>query len=165
MTNRHASRPAEPRGRGDSLLRLLAGVSREELGDLDSAAAAIRRTVHMMAAYAVVAAVAVFFVSIPSFIDFDGGLHTANFGAFLWVGGPLFDCAALLVLSLYLGRSRNRLVGVGLVGVGGVQAAGYARGDGMADVVMLIACLMIVLHALQVLGILVFGPAAVRSAD
>lgn len=165
MPNRHASRPDEHRGRGGSLLRLLAGVSREELGDPDAAAAAIHRTVRMMAAYTVVAGVAVFFVSIPSFIAIDGGLHTENFRAFLWVGGPLFDCAALLVLSLYLGRSRNRLVGLGLVGMAGVQTAAYARGDGMADVVMLIACLMIVLHALQVLGILVFGPAAVRGAD
>ena len=79
----------------DSLLRLLAGVSREELGDPDAAAAVIRRTVRMMAAYTVVAGVTVFFVSIPSFMGIDGGLHTENFRAFLWVGDPLFDCAAI----------------------------------------------------------------------
>ena len=75
----------------DSLLRLLAGVSREELGNPDAAAAAIRRIVRMTAAYTVVAGVTVFFVSIPSFIAIDGDLHTENFRTFLWVGGPLFE--------------------------------------------------------------------------
>ena len=72
-------------------LRLLAGVSREELGNPDAAAAAIRRIVRMMAAYTVVAGVTVFFVSVPSFIAIDGDLHTENFRTFLWVGGPLFE--------------------------------------------------------------------------
>lgn len=65
-------------------LRLLAGVSREELGNPDAAAAAIRRIVRMMAAYTVVAGVTVFFVSVPSFIAIDGDLHTENFRTFLW---------------------------------------------------------------------------------
>lgn len=162
--------PGENRGRpavdslGTKLLRLLVGISLAELNDAQRADRAIRRTVRMMAAYTIVAGVVVFFLSIPSFIDHDGSLHTANFSTFLWIGSPFFDCVALLVLSLYLGQSKNLLVGLGLVGVSGFQTYMYTQRDSMIDIVMLIACLMIALHALQIVGLLVFGR-SVRAAD
>ena len=75
---------------GEKLLRLLAGISPEELNDPEKAARMIERTVRMIAAYIIVAGFALFFLAIPSFVELDGRLHTKNFTAFFWIGSPFF---------------------------------------------------------------------------
>ena len=144
-------------GTGHKLLHLLAGISTEELSDPQKAARAIERTVRMMAAYTVVAGLTVFFLSIPSFIDFDGSLHTQNFTAFFWIGSPFFDCLALLALSLLLGQSKTLPMALSLVGLSGFETYVYAQYATMADFAMLLMCLMVLIHALQILGLLMFG--------
>ncbi len=142
---------------GEKLLRLLAGISTEELTNPEKAARMIERTVRMMVAYIIVAGLSLFFLSIPSFIALDGGLHTENFTAFFWIGSPFFDCLILLALSLFLAQARNLSVALGLVGVSGFEAYLYMQYATLSDFVMLIMCLMVLIHALQILGLFVFG--------
>ncbi len=140
---------------GEKLLRLLAGISAEELTNPEKAARMIARTVRMIASYIIVAGFALFFLAIPSFIDIDGSLHTKNFTAFFWIGSPFFDCLILLGLSLFLGRAQNLPAALGLVGVAGFEAHFYMHYTTMSDFVALIMCLMVLIHALQILGLLV----------
>ncbi len=142
---------------GEKLLRLLAGISTEELGDPEKAARMIERTVRMIAAYIIVAGFALFFLAIPSFIALDGSLHTGNFSAFFWLGSPFFDCLILLGLSLFLGRAKNLPTTLGLVGVAGFEARLYLHYASLSDFVMLLMGLMVLIHALQILGLFVFG--------
>ena len=142
---------------GQKLLRLLAGISTEELTDPEKAARMIDRTVRMIAAYIIVAGFALFFLAIPSFIELDGRLHTENFTAFFWIGSPFFDCLILLALSFCLARTKNLPTTLGLAGVAGFEAQLYIHYASMSDFVVLIMCLMVLIHALQILGLLVFG--------
>lgn len=142
---------------GQKLLRLLAGISPEELTDPEKAARMIDRTVRMIAAYIIVAGFALFFLAIPSFIELDGRLHTKNFTAFFWIGSPFFDCLILLGLSFFLARTKNLPTTLGLAGVAGFEAQLYIHYASMSDFVVLIMCLMVLIHALQILGLLVFG--------
>ena len=142
---------------GETLLRVLGGVSRKELNDPEKAARTIQRTVRIMSAYTIVASLALFFVSIPSFIDIGGSLHTKNFSAFFWIGSPFFDCVALLVACQYLGQTKNLPVTLCLAGLSGFEAYIYAHYTMMTDVVMLIMSLMVFFHTLQILVLLVFG--------
>lgn len=142
---------------GEKLLRLLAGISAEELTDPEKAARMIARTVRMMAAYIIVAGFALFFLAIPSFVELDGRLHTENFTAFFWLGSPFFDCLILLGLSLFLGRAKNLPTALCLVCVTGFETQLYMHYATLSDFVVLIMCLMVLIHALQILGLLVFG--------
>ena len=142
---------------GQKLLHLLAGISAEELTNPEKAARMIERTVRMIAAYIIVAGFTLFFLSIPSFIDIDGSLHTENFSAFFWIGSPFFDCLILLALSLFLGRAKNLSMALGLVCVAGFEVRFYMDYASMSDFVTLIMCLMVLIHALQILGLLVFA--------
>ena len=142
---------------GQKLLHLLAGISAEELTNPEKAARMIERTVRMIAAYIIVAGFTLFFLSIPSFIDIDGSLHTKNFGAFFWIGSPFFDCLILLALSLFLGRAKNLSMALGLVCVAGFEVRFYIDYASMSEFVTLIMCLMVLIHALQILGLLVFA--------
>ncbi len=142
---------------GEKLLRLLAGISAEELSNPEKAARMIERTVRMIAAYIIVAGFALFFLSIPNFIDIDGSLHTKNFAAFFWIGSPFFDGLILLALSLFLGQAKNLALALCLVGVAGFEAHFYMDYASMSDFVTLIMCLMVLIHALQILALLVFA--------
>ena len=142
---------------GEKLLRLLAGISTEELTDPEKAARMIERTVRMIAAYIIVACFALFFLAIPSFVELDGRLHTKNFTAFFWIGSPFFDCLILLGLSLFLGRTKNLPTALCLVCVTGFETQLYMHYATLSDFVVLIMCLMVLIHALQILGLLVFG--------
>ena len=142
---------------GAKLLRLLAGISTQELNTPEKAARVIERTVRMMLAYIVVAGLTLFFLSIPSFITLDGSLHTENFTAFFWLGSPFVDCLILLALSLFLAQTKTLSIALGLVGVVSFEVSVYAQYATMADFVMLLMCLMVLIHALQILGLLVFG--------
>ncbi len=142
---------------GEKLLRLLAGISTEELNNPEKATRFIERTVQMIVAYIIVAGLTLFFLSIPSFIDIDGSLHTKNFTGFFWIGSPFVDCLMLLALSLFLAQAKNLSIALGLVGVSGFEVSVYAQYDTMSDFVMLLMCLMVLIHALQILGLLVFG--------
>ncbi len=142
---------------GEKLLRLLAGISTEELTDPEKAARMIERTVRMIAAYIIVAGFALFFLAIPSFVELDGRLHTKNFTTFFWIGSPFFDCLILLGLSLFLGRTKNLPTALGLAGVAGFESYFYMHYASLSDFVTLIMCLMVLIHALQILGLFVFG--------
>lgn len=142
---------------GATLLRILGGLSTEELSDPDKTAHSIDRTVRIIAAYTVVAAFAIFFLSIPSFIRPDGSLHVENFTAFFRIGNQFVDCLALLSLSLFLARSKNLAIAVILAGLAGFESYVYAQHFIMHDFVMLLMSLMVLMHALQILGLLIFG--------
>ena len=142
---------------GATLLRILGGLSTEELSNTDKAAHSIDRTVRIIAAYIVVAAFAIFFLSIPSFIRPDGSLHVENFTAFFRLGNRFIDCLALLSLSLFLARSKNLLIAASLAGLAGFESYFYAQRFIMPDFVMLLMSLMVLIHALQILGLLTFG--------
>ncbi len=142
---------------GATLLRILGGLSTEELSDPDKTARSIDRTVRIIAAYTVVAAFAIFFLSIPSFIRPDGSLHVENFAAFFRIGNQFADCLALLSLSLFLARSKNLPIAVILAGLAGFESYVYAQHFVMHDFVMLLMSLMVLVHALQILGLLIFG--------
>lgn len=142
---------------GETLLRILGGISVEELSDPKKAAHSIDRTVRIIAAYTVVAAFAIFFLSIPSFIRPDGSLHVENFTAFFRLGNQFVDCLALLSLSLFLGRSKSLPSAVGLAGIAGFESYFYAQHFTMHDFIMLLMSLMVLIHALQILGLLIFG--------
>ncbi len=139
------------------ILRILGGLSTEELSNPEKAAHSIDRTVRIVAAYSVVAAFAIFFLSIPSFIRPDGSLHIENFTAFFQLGNRFVDCLALLALSLFLARSKKLPIAISLVGLAGFESYFYTQHFTMLDFVMLLMSLMVLIHALQILGLLIFG--------
>ena len=139
------------------MLRILGGLSTEELSNPERAAHSIDRTVRIIAAYTVVAALAIFFLSIPSFIRSDGSLHIENFTAFFRLGNRFVDCLALLALSLFLARSKNLPIAISLAALAGFESYFYAQHFIMLDFVMLLMSLMVLIHALQILGLLIFG--------
>ena len=139
------------------ILRILGGLSTEELSNPEKAAHSIDRTVRIIAANTIVAAFAIFFLSIPSFIRPDGSLHIENFTAFFRLGNRFVDCLALLALSLFLARSKNLPIAISLAGLAGFESYFYAQHFIMLDFVMLLMSLMVLIHALQILGLLIFG--------
>ena len=139
------------------IFRFVSGVSAEELEDPEKAVHMLQRTVRMITAYTIVAALAVFFLSIPSFIRPDGELHVENFLAFVELGGPLVDCLALGLCGWYLSQTKSLLVALGLAGLAGFDVSVYAQQTTLRDFAMLLMSLMVLIHTLQIVGLLTLG--------
>ena len=67
----------------ETLLRVLVGISQGDIHDPHQANKSVERTIQIMVAYAAVAGLTLFFLTIPSFINDSGGLDTAVFVSFV----------------------------------------------------------------------------------
>lgn len=150
---KRACRPVRSRT-SETLLRVLAGISQGDINDPNQADRSVERTIQIMVAYAAVAGLTLFFLSIPSFINDSGGLDTAGFFSFVWIGSPFFDCLVLLASILFLGQSKNVAVAVCIAFLSGFEAYVYAGYTNLTDVVMLILSVMVCFHAVQIVALL-----------
>lgn len=138
----------------ETLLRVLVGISQGDINDPHQANKSVERTIQIMVAYAAVAGLTLFFLTIPSFINDSGGLDTAGFVSFVWIGSPFFDCLVLLASILFLGQSKNVAVAVCLAFLSGFEAYVYAGYTDLTDVAMLILSVMVGFHAVQIVALL-----------
>ena len=147
----------------DTLLRVLAGISQGDINNPNQADRSVERTIQIMVAYAAVAGLTLFFLSIPSFINDSGGLDTASFFSFMWIGSPFFDCLVLFASILFLGQSKNIAVAVCLAFLSGFEAYVYAGYTNLTDVVMLILSVMVCFHAVQIIALLLLMANGIRK--